>query len=200
MPRNDAKTDMDNDRYIELLKENVEQITGKKLQGPKDFHNLSENIFGRLKIMISPTTLKRLWGYLNEGGAPRLSTLSILSQFIGYRDWKDFCENHANNNAQSNLIMSRKLSTYSLKKGDRILITWLPDRMCFIEYTGDISFIVLDSKNSKIQKSDTFECSIFIEGEPLYADNLKHGIYQGISYVAGKKNGIRFELISNTQQ
>lgn len=59
---------MDNQKQVEILKENIENMAGKKMHGPKDFDNLSAQIFNRLKIMISPTTLKRLWGYLNEGG------------------------------------------------------------------------------------------------------------------------------------
>lgn len=191
---------MDNQKQVEILKENIENMAGKKMHGPKDFDNLSAQIFNRLKIMISPTTLKRLWGYLNEGGTPRESTLSILSQFAGYRDWKDFCANSCNGTVQSNLIISRKLSTYSLNKGDRITITWLPDRQCTIEYTGGLNFTVLESRNAKIEQGDTFDCSIFIEGEPLYIDNLKHDKYTGISYVAGKKDGIRFELLEMPQQ
>ena len=56
---------------------------------------------------------------------------------------------------------------------------------------------VLDSQNSKLQVGDTFHCSIFIEGEPLFLDKLSHGTYQNIAYVAGKKDGVHFELIKN---
>lgn len=186
------------EKYIEHLKICVEATTGKKIKTPKDFTYLSEQIFNRLHIMLSPTTLKRLWGYLNEDNKPRISTLSIISQFVGYRNWENFCESAATESSlQSNLILSRKISSYSLKKGQQICVTWLPDRKCIFECLGEQTFTVISSINSKLDIGDTFECSIFIEGEPLYLDKLKHKEYSNISYIAGKKEGIRFEILES---
>lgn len=53
---------------------------------------LSGSIFEKLHQSVSPMTLKRLWGYLQEAPKPRLSTLTILAQYIGYDDWEDFCQ------------------------------------------------------------------------------------------------------------
>ena len=187
---------MDKEKYIEELRKSVESMVGKDMRTPKDFSMLSEQVFNRLKILLSPTTLKRLWGYIKDEGMARKSTLSILSQFVGYRDWESFCLAIENGNeVQSNLILSRKLSAYALVPGPRVVLTWLPNRYCEIELRKDINFIVIESKNTKIKPGDTFDCSLFIEGEPLYVDNLVHEELCGISYVAGKKDGIRFELI-----
>ena len=62
------------------------------MQTPKDFEFLSESIFEKVGERVSPTTLKRLWGYLSETTIPRLSTLNILAQFVGYAGWAAFCE------------------------------------------------------------------------------------------------------------
>ena len=187
---------MENDTYVSYLKECIELMLDRKMLTPKDFDFLSEQIFVRLNIMVSSTTLKRLWGYLNEGNVPRKSTLSILSQFVGYRDWESLVESveEGEHLPQSNLILSRRLSSYSLSRGNVLILTWLPDRLCKVLYLGDGNYEVLDSKNSKLSVGDTFHCSIFIEGEPLYIDNLTHGPYHDIAYIAGKKDGIRFEL------
>ena len=190
---------MENEPLIQQLKDSIEQMINRKMYTPKDFDFLSEKIFSRLNIMVSATTLKRLWGYLNEGNVPRKSTLSILAQFIGYRDWDSFIEaaGHENADSQSNLILSRRLSSFALMKGDIIQLNWLPNRICKIMYLGNCMYEVINSENAKLQSGDTFHCSIFIEGEPLYIDNLTHGTYQNIAYVAGKKDGIHFELISS---
>lgn len=74
------------------LLEIVEESAGRKIQTPKDFEFLSEQIFDRLHEHISPTTLKRLWGYLSEPSEPRLSTLNLLSKFVGYDSWETFCK------------------------------------------------------------------------------------------------------------
>jgi hypothetical protein len=75
-------------RLIEI----VEERAGRKMQTPKDFEFLSEQIFDSLHQHISPTTLKRLWGYLPEPSEPRLSTLNLLSEFVGYDSWDSFCK------------------------------------------------------------------------------------------------------------
>ena len=83
---------MENQQAKERLIESVEAVAGRKMQTPKDFDFLSELIFDRLRQHISATTLKRLWGYLPETSAPRLSTLNLLSQFVGCESWEAFCE------------------------------------------------------------------------------------------------------------
>lgn len=43
-------------------------------------------------MSISLSTLKRLWGYVPYTSRPRLTTLNILSRYVGYRDFSAFCE------------------------------------------------------------------------------------------------------------
>lgn len=191
---------MMNTQHIERLKLNVENTLGRKLQTPRDFDFLSERIFARLNTMISPTTLKRLWGYLKESTSPRIYTLDILSKYIGYDNWNKFCQSFGNReDVQSNFIVSRSLLSEELKRGDRILVTWLPDRKCVFEYTGNNAFRVISTENSKLKSGATFKCSTFIEEEPLYIDQLQQDGLPPVSYVAGKINGIRFEVIKKNK-
>lgn len=187
---------MNEKECLEQLKVLVEKTLGKKLVTPKDYDFLSEHIFSRLHIMISATTIKRLWGYLKENTSPRLATLDVLSRFVGYRDWNEFCQSVGNCDAiQSDIIMSRSLNVGQLKKGNKVLVTWLPDRKCVFEFCGGNDFKVLSAENSKIKAGATFRCSFFIEGEPLFLDHLIQSGMPSTSYVAGKINGIRFELV-----
>lgn len=120
---------MDEKECLEQLKISVERVLGKKLLTPKDYDSLSEHIFSRLHIMISATTLKRLWGYLKENTSPRLATLDVLSRFVGYRDWSEFCKSvGVSETIQSDIIISRSLNVEQLEKGDKVLVAWLPDR------------------------------------------------------------------------
>lgn len=77
---------------IDTLKEAIEQAVGCKIKTPKDFDYLAECIFDKVHERISPTTLKRIWGYITDAGAtPRKSTLDILARFLNYPDWAAFC-------------------------------------------------------------------------------------------------------------
>ena len=55
----------------------------------------------------------------------------------------------------------------------------------------------MEAENTKLSVGDTFMCDIFIDGEPLYLSNLVHEGRPPMVYVAGKKDGIRFQLIEN---
>ena len=181
------------------LRTDIETALKKKLQTPKDFEFLRERIYARLHTLVSRTTLMRLWGYVDEEVTPRKGTLDILSRFLGYQDWESYQENASlPKEQQSSPVMSRKLNVNSdLYIDERLRLTWQPDRVCDVEYLGELSFRVIASENTRIQPGDTFQCSLIIEGEPLYLDNLRKGdgssSAETIAYVCGKKTGVNFE-------
>ena len=179
------------------LRTDIETALKKKLQTPKDFEFLRERIYARLHILVSRTTLMRLWGYVDEDVKPRKSTLDILSHFLGYEDWDAYCQNsRLPKEQQSAPVMSRRLSVANeLAIGDRLRLTWQPDRTGDVKYLGDQRFVVTASENTRLREGATFQCSLVIEGEPLYLDNLRQGSAPPIAYVCGKKSGVRFETM-----
>ena len=48
------------------------------------------------------------------------------------------------------------------------------------------------SKN-RLRAGDTFRCSLIVEGEPLYIDDLRQEGHPPVVYVCGKKSGVRFD-------
>ncbi len=83
---------LNQEQCIRCLREAVEAAIGRKMQTPKDFSFLADEIFRKLHRSVSPTTLKRLWGYLSEPVIPRVSTLDIIAQFVGVDNWQAFCQ------------------------------------------------------------------------------------------------------------
>lgn len=55
-----------------------------------DFEELSERIFTDTKKRLSVTTLKRIWGRAERVANPSSGTLNILSEFVGYPNWREF--------------------------------------------------------------------------------------------------------------
>ena len=95
---------------------------------------------------------------------------------------------------QSSPIMSRRLSVAKeLNVGEQLRLTWQPDRVCDIEYLGNLQFRVIASENTRLKANDTFCCSLIIEGEPLYLSQLQQGDQEQTNYVCGKRGGIRYE-------
>ncbi|TYA71960.1 hypothetical protein [Seonamhaeicola marinus] len=73
------------------------EIIEKKLQwgDAQNWHNdvfleLSEKIKDDTSVLLSVTTLKRVWGKVKYNSAPSISTLNTLAQFAGYTNWRDF--------------------------------------------------------------------------------------------------------------
>ena len=182
---------------INLLKNEIETALGMAIRSPKDFDFLRERIYARLHILISRTTLMRMWGYVDEKVNPRQSTLDTLTRFLGYTDWEEYERNASlPKEQQSSPVLSRRLSVLpTMFPGEQLRLTWLPDRVCDIEYQGNLKFLVTASENTRLKPGDTFEVSLIVEGEPLYLDNLRQGNRPPIAYVCGKKSGVRFEYV-----
>ena len=182
----------------ERLCREVERVQGRVMKTPQDYAWLSEQIFLRTHNQLSINTLKRFWGYLeSDGSVTRMSTYDILAQYVGFKDYNTFCQNLEGDNTQSNKVLSRHLSTKSIACGLTLRVTWLPDRILEAEHLGSGKFIIRKVENSKLSVGDTFECRLIIENEPLYLCNLVHEDTAPVAYVAGKRDGVRFEIIED---
>lgn len=184
------KTEKNSSEVFELRKE-LERSLGKKLKTPADFEFCVGAIWEQLHQNISPTTLKRMWGYIEGADTTRLSTLNLLSHYLGYSDWDGFRRHlEENSESQSNEMINPTLLSSSLHNGERVEIQWQPNRRCVLEYLGENSFVVIESEHSKLQKGNTFECLSFYLHHPLYIDNLVQGDNAPVSFVVGKRDGL----------
>lgn len=180
-----------------VLCEAVEQKFGKTVKTPFDFESLEEKIEAKTKEQVSASTLMRIWGY-RQGVATRQSTLDILARYLGYADYVTFCQwmPTKDDEPQSDEVVSRHLRTSDLQVGQQVELTWQPERRCVVQRQKGKSFQVIEAEQTKLSVGDTFECDIFIEGEPLYLSQLVHEGRPPMVYVAGKKSGIHFEVIN----
>ena len=181
------------DKEAERLCKVIEERVGHKMETPQDYVWLSEQIWQATHEKVSVNTLKRIWGRKGyEVTVPRRATLDVLAWFAGYKDYVTFC---MDNEEDSKFILTRHLQTKNLEKGIKIQLTWQPDRRCVFEHLGEGRFIVSEKENSKLNVGDTFECSVIIEGEQLYLNNLIHNGVEYSPYTIGKTSGIHFEVI-----
>lgn len=182
----------DSARGIEKLRKLVETVFKYPLKTAKDFEALSESIFNRIGVMMSPTTLKRVWGYLNEHVNTRQTTLDILARYCGWQDFNDFCQRPEPDVESGNVGTATINVDRDVKIGDRVQLMWAPSRVCVIEYDGHHQWHVVSSEGTRLSPGDTFKCALIVEKEPLYLDELLHsGTPPGV-YICGRKNGVRF--------
>lgn len=75
------------------LRLRIIESCGIRLHTPKDYELLSSLIFQKTHSNVSSSTLKRFFGYLpgNEASAS-VTTLDILSRFVGFADFDAFVQ------------------------------------------------------------------------------------------------------------
>lgn len=83
----------DRKRHIENLKKEVLRKFGRTVEAAADFDALSAAIQQSISETLSSSTLKRVFGYVKYDAEPSATTLSILSRYVGYAGWSDFCRN-----------------------------------------------------------------------------------------------------------
>lgn len=181
-----------NSAHLEILRHDVIDSFGMELDTPKKFEILSEEISDRTKRLLSVSTLKRIFGYIEGYEGIRGDSLNILSQFLGYPDWQTFIADRCGDKKErsSHFIITDALLAENIVSGDTVEIRWNPKRRLLLNCLGNGEFDVIEAENSKITVGDTFRCERFIIGEPLYINNLIHQGGVPALFVAGKKGGL----------
>lgn len=192
-------TNINEEKLIRALITRIEEMAGMKISTPKDFDRLRSVIYNRTGELISSTTLKRIWGYLDEPVVTRKSTWSILANFLGYKDWDNYCKliETPRESDPSTPILGRQLNVVrDLKEGNRLKITWQPDRTCIAKYLGDARFEIVESEKTRLKPGDTFLCHFIISGHTLYLSDLRSDDREPVGYVCGRGDGgVRFEIL-----
>ena len=170
----------------------VAETYGLPVATPKHFEALSEAIMERTGVLLSPTTLKRLWGYLQEPVTPRRTTLDVLARYCGWRDFGDFMSGNVPE-PESGVVGAPVLrADLDVAVGQRVRLMWAPARVCVAEYLGALRWRVVSSQGTRLNPGDTFGCAVIMSGEPLYLDNLIHGGIPSGVYVCGRRSGVTF--------
>ena len=176
---------------LHYLLTEVEKHFGRKVCTSSDFEALSSVIESEVGEMVSASTLKRLWGYVNSSPVPRRSTLNILSVYTGRKNFDEFCAEIKNmSGVDSTFFTAKCISASELGEKDVIVIGWNPNRLVELEYLGNHQFRVIKNQNSNLAIGDSFEASSFMVGYPLYIPRiLRDGDFTP-PYIAGVHDGL----------
>ena len=174
---------------LQSLLEAVEKRLGAPVRTTNDFERLSAAMAYALPESLGATTLKRIWGYIPSRTTPRLSTLDLLAEFAGFKDFKDFCKKmHAEDS--SDFITRSYLTTAELDPGDTVSIGWAPNRLVKLLFKGNDQFEVLEVANARLQPGDLLTISCFFKGWPLFVPGILRDGAMTPPYIAGKAHGL----------
>lgn len=175
---------------IELLSF-VEKRYGKPLRTTTDFDEFSLFLKRQWSADLSTSTLKRLWGYVNDCHQPRAHTLDLLSRYIGYEHFPAFCAwLKSSITYNSSFFTTKRLMANELLADEALEIGWAPNRYLRLHYKGDILFEVVEAKESKLQVGDCFEVASFMIGQPLFLPYILRDGIRTSPFIAGRNGGL----------
>lgn len=176
---------------IEELKTMIEQKYGKSLSTTTDFEEFSIYLHKNTNKNVSSSTLKRLYGYVNDDHKPRVATLDVLALYIGYNDFMDFCQwLKTSTKFNSSFFMTQQLISSELTEGDEVTIGWSPNRILQLRYLGESTYEITSAENSKLKAGDKFVTGCIIKEQPLYLPYIERDGHRTPSFVAGRNGGI----------
>ena len=172
-----------------LLRRLLERKSGHAIQSPADCEWLAMDMRSKMKDGPSVNTLKRLLGFLPYNKQHRDSTLAFIVRYLGYDSISDLRQalTHSPSDFGS---ADGVVESSQLKEGQRIEVSYQPDRTLTFVYEKDGWFTVEKSINSKLQPGDNVEIRQFALHFPLLITNVKR---QGRSlgpYTAAKIGGL----------
>lgn len=182
---------INNSQHVSLLLAEVEQKMGRSMETPSDFQHLIDSLPEDAPLSMS--TLKRLWQYVGDKHEPRESTLAILSQFLGYKDWNDFHSKHTDS-SDSGFLSGIDIEKDIECEAD-LELSWFPNRLCVIRKIDKQQVRVVKAENCKLQVGDVFCVTRLEEGCPMIATHFTRNGERLPDYVAARKKGLASVLV-----
>lgn len=164
---------------------------GKEIRYPSDYQELAYAIEKEVKKQISVNTIKRMLGNIKKDTEPRLYTLDIIAEYLGYKNWDDYIPTLKSVN-YSEFKLFNGIGFRDLKINDQLEFHYYPDRKVLIEKVEKFLFRVMKSENSQLKEKDLLHFDQMILNHPLFIlQIIRDGTELG-GYVAGKVGGITF--------
>ncbi|MDE5869705.1 MAG: hypothetical protein K2H18_05690 [Muribaculaceae bacterium] len=175
----------------------MERYISHRLSSPSDFSFLSERLRQEGLGYVSPTTLKRVWGYIADKGdnyIPSNFTLRSLCGLLGFKDWSQYCESSMS--IQSAEYTGQFVETRFLSTDIEISILWNPNRRIRLRHIKPSLFEVIENENSRLRVGDVVECNCFTQHAPAFFRVFRQNVTP-LSYIAGSAQGISFVIHSD---
>jgi hypothetical protein len=122
-----------------LIQEKVEERFGKPIRYAKDCEILSTSIHAFTGEKISCSTVKRLFGIIESVNEPRLYTLDIVAQYLGYLNYDQLLQQFNPNKSDISQAIET-IASKDLNIGDTIRLKYAPNRFLAANYVEDSIF------------------------------------------------------------
>lgn len=172
-----------------IIRQKIQAKAGVDVRQVKGVESLSECIAGVTGERLGYTTLRRLFGLINDERETRPYTLDIIAHFLDYSDWNSMVNELCPSNSHF-MVEGESMSVACLEKGKNVEVKYFPDRVLQLESLGDKRYVVVESVNSKLMKGDIALIDEILLHFPLHVRSvIRDGAEQG-RFVAGEQYGI----------
>ena len=167
----------------------IEQKFNKEIRYPSDCDALAGDISHVTKNTISTYTLKRIFGFIEGSKEPRLYTLDVIANYLGYKNWDNYIENQLNiENSEFHTI--QQLAIEKLELNSLIEIHYAPETKLTLQYLENFEFEIKDSLNSKLQEKDLVKIFNIVKNYPLIINSVTRNNVNLGAYKAAKISGV----------
>lgn len=166
--------------------EEIKQKANLSFDKAKDFSILSDIIFKETNRMIGVTSLKRLFGYINDDRNTNEYTLNTIAIFLGSDSWHDYLKLRRIDSEWD--YNDDAIYVQRLDVGTKISVCYLNRKIQFVveEIEGENVLVVISSENSSLQKGDIAYINKIEIGEILQAEKVIRGESSGTYKTNGK--------------
>lgn len=179
----------------------VQEKYQKPLRTTTDYEEFTLHLAKHSDIDVSPSTLKRLWGYVNDRHSPRKHTLDKLSQYLGYIHFDDFCQwLRKSSHYNSSFFSTKCVDASTLSLGGYVQIGWAPNRLLMLKYQGHNEFEVVEAQASKLLVGDHFSAPFIYKNFPLYLPWIDRKGQRLSPFIAGRNGGITIVNVIDGQR
>ena len=115
-----------------------------------DFEKLSSAIEDKTGVVLSITTLKRIWGKIKYDHSPTLTTLNTLARFLDYDDWRSFTKNTTIDEQQTPENKTEAIIEEKAIEAKKKLKIAIPVSVAFVLLLFAISFMIFSAKKDAV--------------------------------------------------
>ncbi len=167
----------------------IEEKFRKEIRYPSDCEALAGDILHVTKQTISTSTLKRIFGFIAGSKEPRLYTLDVIANYLGYNNWDNYIEKQLNIQ-NSEFISIKQIDIDKLIPNSLVEICYAPETKLTLQYLDNYEFEIKESINSKLQEKDLLRIFNLIKNYPLIINSVTRNNVNLGSYKAAKISGI----------
>lgn len=179
------------------IKKDIENKEGHAMETQRDFELLCDNIKEVTHDSFHVDTLRRLWNKRHDAyETVRISTLNILSRYLGFSDWAAYSASIKQDSDTSEPTEGQKvLHSSDFCENAIITLAWLPNRVCKLRLitpeTGEWEVVEVENSHTLLS-GDIITATYIVEGEVLYIGKIiRNGAETGAARI-GLDKGVRF--------